>query len=315
MRIFRNLSELPEFKNAVLTIGSFDGVHTGHQKIIEQVRQIAQEKKGESVLITFHPHPRLVLAPDSSQLRLLSTIEEKVELLEKFGVDNVVIVPFTQAFHQQSPEAYIRHFLIEKFRPAALVIGYDHRFGRDRAGNIDYLRRFTEEGNFEIIEIRKQEVADIAVSSTKVRQSLARGDVKTAAQLLNHTFTLSGKVIHGQHIGKTLGFPTANIQTDDPHKLIPPTGIYAVYAWHQDKRYGAMLYIGNRPTLKEHHNRTIEVNILDFDRDIYGDTLRIEFLDHIREDQSFQGLEALRLQLIEDEKSTRAILGMEKKSQ
>ncbi len=292
----------------MLTIGSFDGVHTGHQKIIERVRQIAQQKEGESVLITFHPHPRLVLAPNTTSLRLLSSIEEKVELLDRYGVDNLVIVPFTQDFLQQTPEEYIQHFLIDKFQPAALVIGYDHRFGRNRQGSIEDLRRYAGAGHFEIIEIQKQEVADIAVSSTKVRQSLSRGDVKTAAQLLNHPFVLTGTVVRGQQIGKTLGFPTANLQIEESHKLIPPIGIYAVKVFHSGQSYGAMLYIGDRPTLAEFHNLTIEVNIFDFDQDIYGQSLKVEFIDHIREDQHFEGLDALRLQLMKDEKSARAIL-------
>ena len=209
---------------------------------------------------------------------------------------------------QQSAEAYIQQFLIAQFQPAALEIGYDHRFGRNRRGSIADLRRYAARDGFEIVEIQKQEVADIAVSSTKVRQALRDGDVKTAAQLLNHPFELRGTVVKGQQIGKTLGFPTANLQVAESHKLIPPVGIYAVRVHHRDQVHGAMLYIGNRPTLVEYDNRTIEVNIFDFDQDLYGQLLRVEFIDHIREDQHFEGLEALRLQLMKDEQSARAIL-------
>lgn len=313
MRIYRDLSEIPDFKNAVLTIGSFDGVHTGHQKIIERVRQIAADHEGESVLITFHPHPRFVLAPDSTRLRLLSTIEEKIQLLEHYGIDHLVIVPFTDSFYQQSPEDYIHNFLLDKFHPHTIVIGYDHRFGKSRAGDIEYLRRAAEKHGFAIEEIQKQEVEAIAVSSTKVRKALGMGAVQTAANLLQHPFTLNGTVVKGQQIGKSLGFPTANIQVNNPYKLIPPMGIYAVWVKHQGQQYGGMLYIGDRPTLPQFNDITIEVNIFAFNQEIYGDSLEILFVDHIREDMQLQSLEALSEQLAKDEVSARAILGLEKK--
>lgn len=313
MRIYRDLSEIPEFKNAVLTIGSFDGVHTGHQKIIERVRQIAAANGGESVLITFHPHPRFVLAPDSTRLRLLSTIEEKIKLLEHYGIDHLVIVPFTDSFYQQSPEDYLHNFLLDKFNPHTIVIGYDHRFGKNRTGDIAFLRRAAEQEGFRIEEIQKQEVDEIAVSSTKVRQALSTGAVKTAAVLLQHPFTLNGTVVRGQQIGKTLGFPTANIQVNNPYKLIPPKGIYAVWVVHKNQKYGGMLYIGDRPTLPQYNNITIEVNIFNFNQEIYGDSLEILFVDHIREDQQMSSLAALSAQLAKDEIAARAILQVEKK--
>lgn len=314
MRIHRDLSALPKFNKAVLTIGSFDGVHTGHQKIISRVRQIAADHQGESVLITFHPHPRFVLAPDSTRLRLLSTIDEKIKLMEKYGIDHLVIVPFTKDFLQQSAEEYISDFLIDKFHPHTIVIGYDHKFGKNRVGDIHLLRDFGEKHDFKVVEIQKQEVEAIAVSSTKVRKALEQGDVKTAAMLLDHPFTINGLVVKGQQIGKTLGFPTANISIDNPHKLIPPPGIYAVRVIHQQRAYGGMFYRGDRPTLKEYNNVTLEVNIFEFDQSIYGDHLEIEFVDYIRADLPFQGLDQLSHQLSLDEIAARKVLGIEKKS-
>lgn len=308
MKVYNDLNNLPEFKNAVVTIGSFDGVHQGHQKIIEKVNQLARNIDGESVLITFHPHPRLVVYPNSGDLQLLTSIDEKVDLLERYGLDNVVVVPFTVEFSQQSADEYIQKFLVEKFHPRYIVIGYDHRFGLGRQGDVNYLKWHGPQEGFEVITIEKQEVEDIAVSSTKIRRALENADIETATRLLNHYFTLTGTVVHGQRIGASLGFPTANLDITQKHKLIPPTGIYAVFVQHQKERYGGMLYIGNRPTLREHNNRTIEVNIFDFNKNIYGDKLRLEIVAHLREDREFEHFEALSRQLKEDKKKTQQLL-------
>lgn len=308
MNVYNNLANLPQFKNAVLTIGSFDGVHSGHQKIIERLKELAKAIDGESILITFHPHPRHVIYPNDDSLKLLSTIEEKVQLLEKYGIDNVVIVPFNKEFSSQSPETYIQSFLIDKFNPACIVIGYDHKFGKDRKGDIAYLRKFSTQQGFEIVEIAKQEVEDIAVSSTKVRTAVENGEMQTAKLLLNHFYSLSGTVVRGAGIGKELGYPTANIHVGDRHKLIPPEGIYAVYTYHQQKRYDGMLYIGDRPTVDKKTNITIEVNIFDFDQDIYEEIITVEFVDFIRHDVKFDSLEGLKDQLRKDKISTETIL-------
>lgn len=300
MNVFYNLEDLPEFKEAVLTIGSFDGVHCGHQKIIQKVKQLARKVGGESVIITFHPHPRLVVYPRDNSLRLITTIEEKVELFRQYGIDNLVVVPFTVAFSQQTADEYIQQFLVDRFHPRYIVIGYDHRFGLNRQGNIDYLKWHGKTLGYEVMEIEKQEIQDIAVSSTKVRQALDQGDVKAARELLGHPFLISGKVIHGQKIGNTIGFPTANLQVADRHKLIPPDGIYAVQVKIAESVFGGMLYIGHRPTLEQHDNKTIEVNIFDFSEDIYGQTVRIEFVDFIRHDMRFDNLEGLQTKLAED---------------
>lgn len=308
MQVFNNLSDLPKFRNAVITIGSFDGVHRGHQKILERVNLLAKECNGESIVITFHPHPRLLLYPNDPSLRLLNTINEKVALLEKNHIDYVVVVPFTKEFSEQTPESYIQNFLVERFSPKYIVIGYDHHFGKDRSGNIDYLRKYEQSANFKIIEIEKQEVEDIAVSSTKIRKALELGDIQTANHLLGHPYTLSGTVVKGRGIGKSLGFPTANIEVNTEHKLIPLSGIYAVKVIFNKKAFDALLYIGNRPTIPLYTDLTIEVHILDFDKEIYGDKLTVEFIDFIRKDIEFGTLEKLREQMKKDELKAREIL-------
>jgi riboflavin kinase/FMN adenylyltransferase len=301
MKIYRNLEKLPTFKNAVLTIGSFDGVHIGHQQIIKKINNLATSIDGESVLITFHPHPRLVVSADSHNLRLINTLEEKAALLDQYKVDALIVAPFSKEFANQSPDDYIRGFLVEHFQPKIIVIGYDHKFGKNRAGNISYLRKFEEECQFKVIEISKQEVADIAVSSTKVRKALMSGEVHQAKNLLGHAFSLSGVVVKGLQLGSKIGFPTANVEVAEEHKLIPPDGIYAVYAYYDNVIYGGMLYIGNRPTIDNNLKQTIEVNIFEFDMDIYGKELKIDFIEYLRADQKFDTLEELKLQLKKDE--------------
>ena len=315
MKVYNDLNDLPKFRNAVITIGSFDGVHSGHQKILEQVNHLAEDVGGESVVITFHPHPRQVVYPKDNSLKLLNTIEEKVLTLERYGVDNVVVIPFTVEFSQQSADEYIQKFLIEKFQPYYVVIGYDHRFGLNRQGDVNYLKWYATKSRFEVIEIEKQQVEDITVSSTKIRKALSIGDVSSAHRFLNHYYMITGTVVHGQKIGTELGFATANIEVKQDYKLIPPQGIYAVFVEHQKKRYGGMLYIGDRPTLKEHNNQTIEVNIFDFNKSIYGDKLRIEFVDFIREDQAFEDLEGLKIQLSKDREQALRILSKQQEAE
>lgn len=308
MNVYRNLTDLPIFKNAVVTIGSFDGVHHGHQRIIHKINQLAREIGGESVIVTFHPHPRQIIYPRDSSLHLLTDIEEKILLFEKYGVDNVVVVPFTVEFSQMSADEYIERFLLGKFKPRYVVIGYDHRFGLNRQGDINYLKWYGKKANFEVVEIEKQMVDDLTVSSTKIRQSIQNGDVQEAARWLGHYFSIRGEVVEGQKIGNKMGFPTANLRVKDQAKLVPPDGIYAAYAIHNKKRYRAMLYIGNRPTLKKYPHQTIEVNLFDFDLDIYGETLQVELVDFLRKDITFENLEDLREELKKDKIRTFNIL-------
>jgi riboflavin kinase/FMN adenylyltransferase len=316
MRVFYDLDQLPVFRNAVLTIGSFDGMHKGHQQILEQVNRIAKETEGESVVITFHPHPRQVIYPKDDSLQLISTTDEKIARLEQYGADNVVVVPFTIEFSQQSADEYIEKFLVEKFDPRVIVIGYDHRFGLNRQGDIHYLRWFGEKANFEVVEIPKQEVDNIAVSSTKIRQALNDGQVGRAAQMMGHHFWISGTVVQGDQIGNTIGYPTANVEVPNAQKLIPPDGIYAVWVQHKDQRYRGMLYIGNRPTIPGSKRRSIEVNIFDFDKNIYGDRLRLELIERTRGDKAFSDLEGLKAQLARDKEDALEVFSrMESSSQ
>jgi riboflavin kinase/FMN adenylyltransferase len=303
MRVFQNLATLPKFKNAVITIGSYDGLHAGHQQIIQRLNDLAKEEGGESVLITFHPHPRLVLVPDDTSLKLITSVNEKIEVLKRYGVDNVVVVPFTKAFSEQTPLEYVRDFLVKYFEPKRIVIGYDHRFGNKRAGGIELLKELTFLFNYQVEEIEKHEVDDIAVSSSKIRKALLEGKIEKANSFLNHPFTLTGHVVHGKKIGTEIGYPTANLEVERQNKIIPKAGIYAVYVLFNDARYKAMLYIGNRPTLNG-QDQSIEVNLFDFKGDLYGKTLCVEFIAHVREDAKFDSLEGLTTQIAKDKIET-----------
>jgi len=308
MKIFRTLEEVPAFRHAVLTIGTFDGVHKGHQKIIEHINRMASDRGGESVILSFHPHPRMLVNPQDTSLKLITTLEEKLGLLERYGVDNVVVVPFTRQFSQLSAEAYIHDFLVGHFHPELVVIGYDHRFGNNRVGDINMLHEAAKEGAFEVFEIKQQVVDDIAVSSTKIRHALDRGDITTATHLLGHSFSLQGFVVKGKQLGRQLGFPTANIHIDDIHQLIPADGVYAVRCTWKEKQYPAVMNIGKRPTVNG-EQRTQEVYIFDFNHDIYGEEIRVNFVERIRNEQKFNGIDALKAQIAADVVEARRILG------
>ena len=300
MRVFKGLDNLPPFKNPVLTIGTFDGVHLGHAKIIERLRKKAIEVDGESIIITFDPHPRFVVAPNSTPIELLSTSQEKIKALQALHVDNVVIVPFTKAFSDISAEAYIRDFIVSNFHPHTIIIGYDHHFGKNRQGNYQLLESVKATYGFQLEEIPVQEIEHIAVSSTKIRAALYIGDIKKANELAGKYYTLEGVVIHGEKRGRLIGFPTANVHVGDAHKLIPANGVYAVKAYLKETVYKAMLNIGVRPTVSSSNHRSIEVNIIDFDQDIYDETLRIEFVDKLRDETKFNGIDELIAQLTID---------------
>ncbi len=315
MRVFTDLSSLPTFRNAVVTIGSFDGVHLGHRRILEQVHTLAQNHGGESVVITFDPHPRTVLKPSDTSFKLLTTTDEKIALLAQAGIDNVVVAPFSLKFSQQTAQQYVEDFLIKKFAPRFVVIGYDHHFGVGREGDISFLRKFEKTAGFEVVEIPAQEVDEIAVSSSKIRKALESSDILRANRLLGHPFSFSGKVVEGNNIGRNIGFPTANIEIADPYKLVLPNGIYASLALRAEPNLttfkklsnfratlGGALYIGTRPTLSPNGKRVIEVHLLDFDGDLYGQNLTVEVLDFIRPDKKLDSLEDLKKQIGEDKK-------------
>ena len=297
MKVFRDINALPDFQNPVLTIGSYDGVHRGHQQILERIKAEAKKRDGESVVITFHPHPRLVVPKPDDTLFLINDLEEKIELFEASGIDNLVVVPFSLDFANQSPEEYVEQFLIDKFHPSAIVIGYDHKFGMGRRGDIHLLQDYARKGHFEVLEIPKHTIQDIGISSTKIRNAVLNGEVAHAAALLGHPFSMRGKVVRGKQIGRELGYPTANISIEHTAKLIPAVGIYAVWVEHKGRRYGGMMYIGNRPTVAGDGRRSIEVNIFDFEQDIYDDTIRVFLIKKTRDDKRFENLELLKQQL------------------
>lgn len=307
MKIYEGLADFPPLRYAVVTSGTFDGVHLGHQKILLKLKDIALKKEGETVLITFWPHPRMVLHPEKKNLRLLSTFEEKVILLEKFGVDHLVIIPFTKAFSQWSSQKFIHTILVDQIHTQCLVIGYDHKFGKNREGSFDYLKTHALEFGFEVEEISRQDVDDIGVSSTKIRKALEQGDVKVATRYLGRPYDLNGKVVHGQQLGRSIGFPTANIQVDSELKLLPKDGVYAVRVLVDQDYYPAMVNIGNRPTVQGNET-TIEAHLLGFEGDLYGKKLQILFIDFIREQQDFGSLEALRQQLVLDKNIVNLLL-------
>jgi riboflavin kinase/FMN adenylyltransferase len=302
MNIYRNLQEIPEFNKAVITIGSFDGVHIGHQRILERVRLLASETGGESVVITFHPHPRKVIYPKDDSLKLLTTTDEKLELLKKYNINHICILPFTVEFAQLHPAEYIENFLIKSFNPAYIVIGYDHRFGINRGGDITMLKSYEEKFKFNVIEIPALELEEIRISSTKIRSALDSGDIREANRYLNHPYILSGKVVHGDKLGAKLGYPTANINIPAKDKLIPKAGVYAVIVDIYGDRHNGMLYIGKRPTLAGQQFISVEVHLFDFNQDIYDQFVTIMLIDHLRDDIKFENLEALKNQLALDEK-------------
>ncbi len=306
MRVFRDLNHLPTFNKSVITIGTFDGVHIGHQKLIQRINQISKKTKSENIIITFHPHPRIVINPQDSTLRLLNTIDEKIALLEKYGVDNLVIVPFSRDFSEQEAETYVRDFLVRNFSPGYIVIGYDHKFGKNRSGDYMLLEKLKARYGYELEEIDKQTLDDIGISSTKIRMALEQADIKFANELLGHPYTLTGTVIKGLQNGRKLGFPTANLQLTDEYKLIPACGIYAVLVHHAGIVHKGMLSIGFNPTFGG-TVKSIEANILDFDKDIYGEVLTLELIEFLREEKKFDSVEELIAAIHQDEINTRKL--------
>jgi len=299
MKIYHQLADFHPPQYSVVTSGTFDGVHLGHQKILGRLKELAEHKQGETVLLTYWPHPRLILQPKDNNLRLLTTLTEKVKLLEELGVDHLIILPFTKELSQMSSEEFIREILVNKIQTKTLVIGYDHKFGKNREGSFEYLKSHSHLFGFDMEEISRQDVDDLAVSSTKIRTALAQGDISTASKYLGRPYFLSGKVVKGQQIGRSIGFPTANIHVVDNYKLLPRDGAYAVYAGVGQIRYKAILNIGDRPTV-DGKKITIEAHLIYFDGDVYGQELSIHFQEFLREEEKFENLDALKNQLVID---------------
>lgn len=293
----------------VVTIGTFDGVHLGHQKIIGRLKEIAQKYGGETVIFTFQTHPRLVTAPDETNLRLLTTLEEKSKLLEKYGIDHLVIYPFDKKFSEMSYAEFVEKILVKEMKTFCLVVGYDHKFGKNREGGYEYLQKCASKFNFKIEKLDALTVEKDSVSSTKVRQSLQKGEIRKANQYLGYNFTLNGTVVDGKRLGRKLGFPTANIEASDKHKIIPGYGVYAVKVYIGNQYHEGMLNIGTRPTFnKNADNRSIEVHIFNFEENIYGKEITLEFIAKIREEQKFSGIEQLVAQLEKDKITALQIL-------
>lgn len=306
MAVYTHIDQLPEFKNAVITIGSFDGVHIGHRLILSKVVKAAKEMDGESILITFDPHPRKIIHPEQP-LGILSSLNQKIELITEAGIDHIIIVPFTRDFSNMSADEYVHDFLLKKINPAKIIIGYDHRFGHDRSGNIDTLKSLLP-SHVKLEEIPAKLIEDAAISSTKIRNALLSGNIHVVSEMLGRPYRFDATVIHGKKIGRTIGYPTANLQPLSIDTLIPGIGIYAVLVTIKDKVYKGMMSIGFNPTISDEQKLSAEVNILDFNEDIYGVNLTVTFIAYIRSELKFSGLEALKEQLAADEISTRALL-------
>lgn len=307
MKIYHGLDDFVRLDCAVVTSGTFDGVHIGHQKILARLIEIARRHKGESVVLTFWPHPRLVLHPEEDTLKLLNTFEEKAELLKDAGIGHLVRIPFTKEFSNYSSEDFIRKILVDTIGTRKLVIGYDHRFGHNREGSFEQLKENGPKYGFEVEEIPRQDIDRVGVSSTRIRNALAGGDIDTATHFLGRPYSITGRVIPGDKLGRLLGFPTANIEIDTKFKLIPEDGVYAVTVRHEQDQYKGMMYIGNRPTING-SRRSLEVNLFDFNEEIYGDSLTIFFHKMIRPDFRFQDLEDLKKQLAIDKIESLKIL-------
>lgn len=300
MRVYHHISELTGLSHSIVTIGTFDGVHLGHQKIIKRLVQLKNNQGGETVLFTFDPHPRKVLFPDQTDLKLITTTEEKCELLRQFGIDHVLVFPFTKEFAQMQATDYVSEIIAKGLKTETLVIGYDHRFGSNRDGNIDTLKELSSTYHFKVEEIPAQEINQLNVSSTRIRKAIDEGDVKTANEFLGYSFFVSGIVVKGKQLGRTIGYPTANIFVEDKDKLIPKIGVYAVNVVVENKRYKGMLNVGINPTTDTDHVIKIEVNIFDFDKDIYGEPIKVEFVKWIRNEEKFANLEELKHALAND---------------
>jgi riboflavin kinase/FMN adenylyltransferase len=308
MNIYHNIDEFTRLNNAVVTIGTFDGVHIGHRKIISGIKELAESTGGETVLLTFFPHPRMILHPEDESIKLINTINEKAELLEQLGVNHLIITPFSRDFSNKTAEDYIRDVLVNKIGTKKIVIGYDHRFGKDRQGGLDDLLKLGPVYGFDVVEIPEQDINEVAISSTRIRTALLNGEIELANAFLGYPFYITGTVTRGDQIGRQIGYPTANIVIEERYKLIPSDGIFAVKVKIADAIYNGMAYIGTRPTVNG-LTRNIEVNIFDFDHDIYNQQIRMEFHNFVRGDMKFASLDELKIQIAKDKVDVIRLLG------
>lgn len=303
MKIHHSIEQLPRFTNAVVTIGTFDGVHLGHRLIIDSLKEEAAKVGGETVIITFHPHPRKIVSSVITGVRLINTLSERIGLLEKTGIDHLVVVPFTDFFANQSAEEYIRDFLVQKFDPHTIIIGYDHRFGKERIGDYKLMEEKALTYNYHLKEIPEHILDAVKVSSTNIRNAILHSNIDEANKLLGYLFFFDGEVVDGDKIGRSIGYPTANLKGTDEEKIVLGDGIYAVYADLEGKHHKGMMSIGFRPTVNG-KRRVTEVNIFDFDDQIYGKTIRIHVKKYLRSEVKFDSLEDLTQQLHKDKEES-----------
>jgi len=308
LKLFHSINDFHSTKKTILTLGTFDGVHIGHKKILERITQNTENGEYESLVLTFFPHPRMVLQ-EKSEIKLLNTIPEKSKLLEATGIENLVIHPFNESFSRLTAEEFVHSILVDQFHIHKIIIGHDHRFGRNRTANIDNLIAFGAEYGFEVEQISAQEIQDVSVSSTKIRKALQDGNMALANEYLGYTYFLTGEVVKGKQLGRTIGFPTANIQIEEDYKLIPKTGVYVVSTFIEQKEVFGMMNIGFNPTVNG-QKQTIEVNLFDFDGDIYDQNIEVSLLHYLREEQKFDSVALLTAQLNEDKKEALEFLSL-----
>ena len=302
MKTFHSFNEFKSTKKTVLTLGTFDGVHIGHNAILDKICKASEKENLESVILTFFPHPRLIVS-NNYDIKLLNTMNEKAGLLEKVGIQNFIVHPFDKTFSELSPREFVTQVLIEKLNIQKIIIGHDHKFGKDRAADFNDLINFGKEFGFEVEEISAQQINEVSVSSTKIRNSLLEGNISLANEYLGYPYVLTGNVVKGNQLGRTIGFPTANIEIPEEYKLIPKNGVYIVTANVLDQNVFGMMNIGVKPTLGE-NKLSIEVHLLDFDKDIYNQKIQVNLLERLRDEQKFDSFDALKSQLEKDKQNT-----------
>ncbi|MFV8355573.1 bifunctional riboflavin kinase/FAD synthetase [Flavobacterium sp. XS1P32] len=306
MKIFHSINDFNSTKKTILTLGTFDGVHIGHKKILKKITKNTENQKYESLVLTFFPHPRMVLQ-EHSDIKLLNTIDEKIDLLEQIGIENLVIHPFDEAFSRLTAEEFVRSILIDRFHIQKIIIGHDHRFGRNRTANIDDLIAYGQEYGFEVEQISVQEINDISVSSTKIRNALVAGDMDLANDYLGYDYFLTGNIIQGKKLGRTIDFPTANLEIAEDYKLIPQNGVYIVKSTINEQIVFGMMNIGFNPTVKG-KTQTIEIHYFDFNADLYNQKISVSVLHRLRSEQKFDSITLLKAQLQKDKKAALSYL-------
>lgn len=313
MKLFHSINDFQSTKKTILTLGTFDGVHIGHKKILKRITENTENGKYESLVLTFFPHPRMVLQ-EKSEIRLLNTIGEKIKLLEATGIENLIVHPFNESFSRLTAEEFVRTILVEKFQIQKIIIGHDHRFGRNRTANIDDLIAFGIEYGFEVEQISAEEIQDVSVSSTKIRNALNEGNMALANEYLGYNYFLNGTIVKGKQLGRTIGFPTANINIEEDYKLIPKIGVYVVKATINEETLFGMMNIGFNPTVNG-EKQTIEVHLFNFDKDIYDQNIEVSLLHYIRDEQKFSSVDALKAQLHQDKMDSLAFIDSSLKNQ